>query len=202
MKKLKIITAGLLSMFAILSLNSFNAQVLTKGDFLFDAYIGSPKTYELTNRNDVKRFEREDGYLIYSGIAPIGIRTEYMISNRIGLGFDASYTDLKISSLSYGNAKFHEYKSIATMLTFNYHFLKSSEKFDLYGTLGVGAALRSSTEISYIPKYQREDYVYDYPLALKIGLGARYFITDKIGVNLSVGYGEGGFVNGGISIKF
>lgn len=202
MRKLKIISVSLLSMFTILGLNSLNAQVLSKGDFLFDAYIGTPKIYELTNRNAIKRFEREDGYMKFSGFQALGVRSEYMISNRIGLGLDASYSNFKVSTLSFGDAKQTDYQTLAGMVTFNYHFLKRSEKFDLHGILGLGAAIRTSTEITYLPRYQRDENVLNHNLAVKLGLGARYFITDKIGLNLSVGYGEGPFINGGISIKF
>ncbi|PWH87170.1 outer membrane beta-barrel protein [Brumimicrobium oceani] len=202
MRKLKIISVSLLSLFFVSGLNSLNAQVLSKGDFLFDAYIGSPKIYELSNRNAIKRFEREDGYMKFSGFQAIGIRSEYMINNRVGLGLDASYSDYKVSTLSFGEPKQTEYQTLAGMVTFNYHFLKNSKKFDLHGILGIGAAIRTSTEITYIPRYQENDNIFNHNLAVKLGLGARYFITDKIGVNLSVGYGEGPFLNGGISIKF
>ena len=40
------------------------------------------------------------------------------------------------------------------------------------------------------------------PVAGRIGLGMRYFFTDNIGINLGVGFGQGGILNGGLSFKF
>jgi hypothetical protein len=40
------------------------------------------------------------------------------------------------------------------------------------------------------------------PVGFKLGVIMRYFFTDNIGMNLGVGLGQGGLLNGGLSVKF
>jgi outer membrane protein W len=89
------------------------------------------------------------------------------------------------------------------MVSMNYHFL-DNDKIDAYTNLGVGFKNRSYKYESTDPTAVNDDLGVGtlLPLALRAGVGMRYFFTDNIGLNLNVGLGQGGWVNGGISAKF
>lgn len=200
MNKLKIVLIGLVSMF---TLSTLNAQVLNKGNFVFDAYYGTPKYYELAYKRAHNSFTNHYDYLNVSGVDAIGISGEYMLGNRIGLGLDASYSNIKYS---YGYTGSEEYtqqaKIFATVATFNYHFLKNTDKFDLYGIAGIGMAYRKDYTTNKDQNMLRGSTNSGNQFAFKTGLGIRYFITDNIGLNLSYTLGVGGQLKGGLSIRF
>ena len=87
------------------------------------------------------------------------------------------------------------------MATLNYHFLQRSEKFDLNGILGIGYAERDYYIISNTSNFSKRRDQINIPIAIRIGAGMMYYFNDKIDVNLSNRYGDGGLLNGGISIK-
>jgi len=66
------------------SLNTLNAQILSIGDIVIDAYFGTPKIYQLINRNDFGKHINSN----IEGIDAIGLRAVYMLGSRIGLGLD------------------------------------------------------------------------------------------------------------------
>jgi hypothetical protein len=39
------------------------------------------------------------------------------------------------------------------------------------------------------------------PVAMRVGVGMRYFFTKNIGANLGLGFGQGGIINAGLSFK-
>jgi outer membrane protein W len=88
------------------------------------------------------------------------------------------------------------------MVTFNYHFLESNDNLDAYFMVGAGYGNRSFTFSSTDPNYTEASVKSIIPVASRIGVGMRYFFTDNIGLNLAIGFGQGGLVNGGLSLKF
>ena len=86
---------------------------------------------------------------------------------------------------------------IATM---NYHFL-DNDKVDAYGVFGIGYGNRSFKYESTDPDFTEATISGLIPVASKIGVGMRYFFTDNIGANLALGFGQGGVINAGLSIK-
>ncbi|MBR9860167.1 porin family protein [bacterium] len=84
----------------------------------------------------------------------------------------------------------------------NFHYL-SSDKLDLYSGLRVGWLFRNFSQNSTDENFETLD-IFDgnrFTMGLTL-LGARYYFTDNIGINMEVGIGVPYAVNGGLSVRF
>lgn len=197
MKKLILTVALFASTFT--SFNS-NAQAVEEGKILIDTYYGFPNLYATifkaayTNYTDVS----------VTGLGPLGIRGEYLVTDKIGLGLDLCYSSMTLSynditvtpSALYtaGTSK------IGGMITFNYHFA-DHDNFDAYFITGVGANNRTFTYSDPTMGKVSSSGVNAIPVAARIGVGTRYFFTPNFGINLGLGLGQGSLINGGLSFK-
>lgn len=147
-----------------------------------------------------------------TGVGPVGLMYEYMVTDGVGLGVEASYAS---TSLSYidpstdANGLVTNYQwnlKFATTRAFfraNFHFTKS-EKFDGYFFVAGGYRGSSFTVSSTDPTFVKEDYKLPRvvpPYGFKPGLGFRYFFTDNIGINMEIAIGTP-VMGGGLSFKF
>jgi hypothetical protein len=132
-------------------------EKLKKDDLLIDAFVGYPNwgVYNLDvflqNSNQLGAVNQN---ISTSGVVPVGIRGEYMLSNEISFTFDASYTkwsadwrysDDSFDSLSVpipeavGFDNSFEASRVAIQIGMNYHIPDlSSEELDLYGGFAIG----------------------------------------------------------------
>lgn len=197
---------------------NINAQILEPGNVTADLYYG------LTNTNTKiatlftvgEVFDADNIKESYFG--PIGLRTEYMVGESFSLGLDVAYTSGKVTwtqkfsdfDPNNGNPlpdKIYDYvfktSKIGVMLTGNYHFV-NTEKFDLYGTLGLGYGKRTSSLVSpNDPNFDINNYFFisGFPIASRLAIGARYFFTPFLGASVNVGAGQGGLANLGLCYK-
>lgn len=187
--------------------NTVNAQAVEEGNILFDVYYGFPNLYGTTFKGLYADSGTEQDVKIRS-LGPIGLRGEYMMSDKIGLGLDIGFnnTVLTFTEFDSFDNKDYEYtfktQKIGAMVTFNFHFLESNDNLDAYFMVGAGYGNRSFTFESTDPNYVDDSVDGIIPVASRVGVGMRYFFTDNIGLNLSLGLGQGGLVNGGLSVKF
>src|SRR3990167_4391743 len=170
----KIFTGVALAIFAAcIQPSTASAQAVEEGNILIDVYYGFPNLYATVFRNAYANSGTEENVDI-NGLGPLGLRGEYMVSEKIG-----------------------------AMVTFNYHFLESNDNLDAYFMVGAGYSNRSfkftSTDPDYIEDEASGSLI---PVASRVGVGMRYFFTDNIGLNLAIGFGQGGIINGGLSFKF
>jgi outer membrane protein W len=214
MKKSKILVAltGILFSFGI-NFNS-SAQAVEQGNIIVDAYYGFPNLYTTVFKAAYANTGTELDLKV-NGAGPLGLRGEYMVTEKIGLGLDLGFNNSKVSynevsqvynstTGNYDNVTYaydFKTKKIGVLVCFNYHFL-DNDKFDLFSTVGVGYANRSFSFTSTDPDYVSTDVKSLIPVGSKIGLGMRYFFTQNIGANLQLGFGQGGILNAGISAKF
>lgn len=127
---------------------------------------------------------------------PIYIGADYGVHEAITIGPKISYR--KYSS----NHLFGEYSQSLIVIGFNgnYHFnslLKLPDPWDLYAGLTLGYYIWS--DVTW------ENSTYDFRgrssgLGLDAQIGARYFFTEKFGVNLELGGGTA--AGGGIGVTF
>lgn len=200
----------LIALCSFTNTTNLSAQVSQKGDKIIDVYYGFPNLYSAV----FKMAHAETGSELnvdFGGIGPIGGRFEYLVTDRIGLGLDIGFNS---STINFSKSGFNQLmepviydyaystQKLGVMATLNYHFLKNSEKFDLYGILGIGYGNRTFELTSTDPNYVTESYDTPLPIAARLGIGMRYMFTDNLGANLSLGAGQGGLVNGGLSYKF
>lgn len=197
----------------LMSSNSVSAQAMSEGNVGIDLYYGFPNLYKTVLESSVSD---SASTLDVRGVGPLGLRFEYMLADKVGLGIDIAYNTTSVSysedvsvynatTMSY-DVTTYDYKlsspKIGVMVVFNYHFI-DNDQLDFFGTIGAGYKNRSLKLTSNDP-----DFVDDsasltaIPVAGRIGVGMRYFFTNNIGINLGVGFGQGGIINGGLSFKF
>ncbi|MEY5000720.1 MAG: hypothetical protein RLZZ211_756 [Bacteroidota bacterium] len=196
---------------------SFNqttyAQAVEEENIVIEAYYGFPNLYTSVFKTAYANSGTELD-LNVGGTGPLGVRFEYLVTDKIGLGLDVG---LSGSSISYNemttvfNTTTGNYDDViynydfstrkfGALFCLNYHFLDNDE-FDLYSTVGVGYSKRSFDFTSTDPSYEPASISSMIPVGFKAGLGMRYFFTDNIGANLNLGLGIGGLLNAGISVK-
>jgi len=194
----------LLALTMMLATTKTNAQALEQGNVIIDAYYGFPNLYSAIFK---AAYESSNSTgLTLGSQGPLGIRAEYLITDKVGFGIDLG---MNSSSISYSEAdinnNIYDYKfttrKIGAIFTFNYHFVEN-DKLDAYFVLGGGYGNRTFKFTSTDPNYIEESVESIIPISYKIGLGMRYFFTENIGANLALGLGQGGLVNAGISAKF
>lgn len=210
MKRFKSITVLLLFLF---SFQSASGQVVKEGDVLIDAYYGFPNLFKVVLKAAYLNSGEELDVQI-GGLGPLGARGEYLISDEIGLGLDISYRSLFINYREADQAYndntgqyedvFYDYTfttaKLGFMLTFNYHFV-INDQLDAYGMIGAGYGNRSLEVESTNPDFVPEKIAGVVPISARVGAGLRYFFTDNIGINASIGFGHSGLLNAGLSFK-
>ena len=207
MIKKSITLASLLTMVLFAQPNTVSAQAVEEGNVLIDVYYGFPNLYGATFKSLYANSGTELDVKV-SSLGPLGLRGEYLVSDKIGVGLDIGFNNSKLtySEVSSSDSKTYEYdfktQKIGAMVTFNYHFLENSDNLDAYFMVGAGYGNRSFTFSSTNPNWTESEIKSLIPVASRIGVGMRYFFTDNIGANLAIGFGQGGLINGGISFKF
>lgn len=192
-----------------------NAQAIEEGKVIVDGYYGFGNLYNAV----FKALASSSGSNVTTGfMGPLGVRGEYLISDKVGFGLDLGYSSAKLTyddvyTESSFDANFNyvttstPYTStlstakVGVMVTFNYHFVES-DNFDAYFMTGLGYGNRTFKETSTYSGYTPITVSSTFPVASRIGVGMRYFFTENIGANLGLGLGQGGLVNAGISAKF
>jgi outer membrane protein W len=198
----------------ILSLSNVSAQAVEEGNVIIDAYYGFPNLYTAVFKTAYANTGSEVNLKV-GGIGPIGLRAEYMVADKIGVGLDIGFNNSFVryseestvynSTTGAYDAVDYDYdfstKKLGFMATFNYHFIKSSDVLDAYFVVGAGYGSRSFAFESTNPDYVEGSVSSLIPVAGRIGVGMRYFFTDNIGANLALGFGQGGILNAGLSVK-
>ena len=202
-----------LAAFGLMFSNGASAQALEEGNMVFDVYYGFPNLYTTVFKSAYANSGTEEDLKI-TGLGPLGIRGEYILADKIGLGLDIGFNNTKLSytetvqeynpQTGQTTNRIYDYnfstKKIGVMVTFNYHFIEN-DKVDFYGIFGVGYGSRSFSFDSTDPNYNSETISGLIPVASRIGIGVRYFLTDNIGLNVGAGFGQGGLLNAGLSVK-
>lgn len=198
---------------------SGSAQV-AQGNILVDAYYGFTNVgaalYE-TNWDFEAAYWGTEAET--SSLGPIGVRAEYLVSDKFGVGvdfaFDKSSSSFVRSYDSDGDGVEEAYLTEGktfkwgAMLTLNYHMV-TNQYIDLYLMGGAGYKSRTSSlttnELMGAEAFDEQAIGLTpetaIPFAGRLGLGCRFFFTENIGANVGIGLGQGGLVNAGLSFKF
>ena len=207
MKKVKITLVALATLFV--GVSNVQAQAVEEGNIVIDAYYGFPNLYTSVFKTTYANSGTAANIKI-GGAGPLGVRGEYLLTDKFGLGLDIGFNNSKGTYTDYGydnngNQVNYDYdfktQKIGAMIFMNYHFL-DHDKVDFFGTFGIGYGNRSYTFTSTDPNYVEASIKSLIPVASRLGIGMRYFFTDNIGANLGLGIGQGGLVNVGVSAKF
>lgn len=212
MKKIKMLLIAFTAIAA--TANNASAQVIEEGNIIIDAYYGFPNLYSAVFRTAYANGTLSTNVNV-GGFGPVGVRGEYLLTDKFGLGIDIGMNqttlDFQEATQVY-NETTDEYETrvydynystqkIGVMVTFNYHFIEN-DNLDFYGMLGAGYGNRSFTFDSTNPDNTNVSIKSAIPVASRLGVGLRYFFTENIGANLGLGFGQGGLINAGLSLKF
>jgi opacity protein-like surface antigen len=199
---------------------SASAQALSQGSIVADVYYGFPNLYKTVLE---AAYTDNGDDLSIGGYGPVGVRGEYLVSEKLGVGVDfmINNTNVKYSYMGYQTDANGNYVTddngalveenyedkIATskwgaMVTLNYHFI-NNDKLDFYFIAGAGYKNRTWSYESTDPNFINDEVSTTViPVAARIGLGTRIFFTENIGANIGVGFGQGGILTAGLSFKF
>jgi hypothetical protein len=211
-KKVLFIMIGVAT-FLFTSVN-LSAQV-DQGSVIIDPYYGFPN-FGKSFIQAVEDANPNASNTKIGGIGPAGLRAEYMVSDRIGLGFDVIYNSNSLSFTTLdtvgmdgsGNAVTetleYDYKMqrVRAQVRINYHFDISNPNFDSYIGLGAGTNNRFRTTLENGKEVSADlaDFTL-LPFSMRLCVGARYYFTDNLGLNLEIGLG-GPIISGGLSVRF
>lgn len=213
----------LLLILTIIAGTTFSASAqIAQGSILVDTYYGFtnlPGALYNTNWEFEASFWGTNG-ITKSGLGPIGVRAEYMTTDKLGVGidfalnlnsasFDGEYTDYDSNGDPITASFIAEGSSTkwGAMVTLNYHVV-TNDVIDFYLMGGVGYKNRTSTLTTTHGYYTDEEFNNQaigltpetaVPIAGRLGLGLRVFFTDNIGANVGLGFGQGGILNAGLS---
>ena len=186
----------LIALTMMLAPKKSNAQAIYQGRVIIDAYYGFPNLYSTVFKS---LYESANGTgTTFGSLGPLGIRAEYLLTDKIGFGIDLG---MNSSSISFSKDLKFTTRKIGAILTFNYHFVEN-DKVDAYFVTGAGYGNRNFAFESTDPNYTEDSMESLIPISFKIGVGMRYFFTENIGANLGLGLGQGGILNAGVSAKF
>ena len=191
--------------------NNVSAQALSQGTILVDAYYGFPNLYKTILSSTYESLG--DNYNV-TGYGPVGVRGEYLMSEKVGVGIDFGMNSLGVSydytgsTMDTATQTYPTYSDeisttkIGVMVTLNYHIV-NTDKVDFYFVAGAGYKNRSWKYESTDPNYESTTVSGTLiPVAARIGIGTRFWFTDNIGANVDLGFGHSGLLNAGLSFKF
>lgn len=197
-------TAYIFFVIFIISFNSFSQKkfkrseseyAIKKNNFQFSVGYGIPSFVRIY----LKYKNTHDDYKI-SGFGPFVAKTEFMLSNKFGIGINGSFSQSKISWLDDGFDTIQQiYRKfefgikayeISGTIRGNYHFWKR-KNFDSYAGLGIGYGkihmwtytLAHTTQFSII-------YDFPPPLSLECTWGLKYFPIKNLGIFTELGLGK------------
>ena len=179
----------------IFNTNSFaqSGNCVKQGNVIIDAYYGYPYI-----TGAIIKSVSNSGSSV-KNLNHIGGRAEFMISDQVGLGVEFTFANASISyndsaNLNQYTLGIRKYRILGKM---NYHFA-TTESIDPYFTIGAG--LKKTT--FYDNGTNNNEFSFNLvPVAIRFGVGVRYFFNDFIGLNAEVGLG-GPLMQVGVSVKF
>lgn len=221
MKRTTILMTVILT--SIFSINTFSQEteassnekvsvgVVRKGNFILDPYYGAPNFGKSLLKN-ITFNNQNINSTGAGGLGPMGVRAEYMLADKFGLGIDFIFNSTKLGltydSLYSDNTLYRRYqgelamKRIRVQLRFNYHFI-STNKMDAYVGIGAGSNTRIWSVTNTDPNYQFEKGKVKgtlLPFSMRAAVGLRYYFIPNLGLNAEIGIG-GPLVSAGVSVK-
>ena len=191
-----------------LSTSNASAQALGEGGVSIDAYYGFPNLYNTSFQ--ALYSDGNELNLNVGGLGPVGIRAEYMLADKFGIGVDVSFSSAKVG-FDFEQSVYNETTNEFDQVTYSEEVRTSkisaidNDKVDFYAMFGAGYKNRNFAFSSSDPAFDEASAnvsVTLIPVALRLALGVRYFLTDNIGLSMQLGFGHSGVLNGGLAFKF
>lgn len=195
--------------------NIAKSQIALETNTIIETYIGGPNFARLFSAPNYVNTSTVINQT--TSIPIIGLKAEFFVGDRIGVGANIYYNTLTInytncyyqSNIDFSQELITENISkrmdrLRIIAYFNYHFNLNNPNIDLYWGLGAGY---NSKKFNYTLNNKRFDETRDesrpliiLPFTARTYIGFRYFPVDNIGINTEFGVG-GPLVSAGISFR-
>lgn len=195
-----------------LNLSTSYTQNVRKGAVIINPYLGGPNFGFIIGKaveDEINSHTTSGHFSTDSGIGPNGIRGEFLISERLSIGFDYIYNEINGSGYvdttinSTVEIKYNiNVQSIRHrfLLKANYHFITTGD-FNFYGGLGLGLNYRKINIETNIPKFETNNVRGAiWPISGRMALGLTYYSIQPLGINFELGLG-GPLVSAGVVLK-
>ena len=211
------ITFGLFSQEIDLSKAAMDREKYeSKFECFIDMYYGYPFSQSVETANTFEEVTTSGYSFKAGGIGPAGLRFEYMIADKVGIGADVIYNSNIIKFSAEGSTynattdtwstQTNEYEYIMqrvrAQVRLNYHFDIASPNFDPYIGVGAGTNNRFQKILENGVDITENYFVANFTLlpSMRFALGARYYFSQNVGLNMEIGLG-GPVISAGLSIK-
>jgi len=201
-------------LFIVLFLSqSIKSQALYPGNVMLDIYGGFPNFGKMLVSSNLANVQT----ISLNGLAPSGVRGEYMIEDNIGVGFDVMYNYVNFKYQIMDTSWFgdqvvinsNDYHSIMKRVRvhfrFNYHIEHENPRIDSYFGFGIGYNSRtySSTKnnLDNTSEFKSRIQLIPFPVSARVCFGGRYYFSQYIGLVGEVGLG-GPLISLGLSLKY
>ncbi len=191
-----------------------SGQSVYKRDIIITPYIGFPNvlTTVLKNANELANPKKEQ--VSISAFGPIGINAFYLLTDKLAIGGEMSYSSTEIQWKESGFLEVNDSAGILYTYRFliqapririlgklNYHFA-TGKHHDWYLGFGLGY---NYTRIKLLTNAHGNDYKIPalcfLPFSARTNLGFNYYFTKNVAVNAELGIG-GPLTLVGITCKF
>ncbi len=206
--------------FCLFSEQKLFSQVHFEGNKIITPFFGFPN-FGAINLKDYE-INAVDAQL--KTVGPLGIRGEFLISDKIGIGFDFIYNSysIKYTRLTdYYDGNSNSWLINSTIVEkgmkrfrfqfrYNYHFESSNPNIDWYTSAGIGLNSKIFKNLENGQKAQSTTSSLStdtttstntvFPISARVSFGLNYYFTPKFAVGTEIGLG-GPLVSASISYK-
>ncbi len=200
--------------FLFISKSIFSQEhMMAEGNMQFGVQVGFSNNYkrimnsQLNNDYLLDNYESNLEYDI-KALPPINLVFEYASNDYTAIGASIEYFSFKFNDAY----KLHDtisksFKSNGSQLAFKarlVRYFRASPKLNLYGFLNGGIKFASITMSESLDEMEKSSFSYGayfqlkrntvFPVVFEVGLGAKFLVTNKIGLSL-----EAGTFNGNLS---
>ena len=204
----------IISLIVVLTLSlAVKSQALYPGNLMLDIYGGFPNFGKMLISSNLKNSQS----ISLNGLAPSGVRGEYLLDDNVGFGFDFmyNYVDFKYKMIdtSWIDDKmvFHMddinsiMKRVRIQFRFNYHFENNNPRLDTYFGVGAGYNNRifnsKKNGLDNTAEFKSRIQLIPFPVSARVCFGARYYFSQYIGLVGEVGLG-GPLLSIGLALKY
>lgn len=138
------------------------------------------------------------------GVAPLGVKIEYMLSNQFGFTVDGIYNSWSASWISNPNdaPKSLAVQRYRVQIGLNYHMDDlGSINLDIYAGFGIGSNHRDiKVSDNNMPELLSllNNPISNFPISSRFRVGGRYFLSENIAINFELASG-GPVLSGGLT---
>lgn len=210
-------------LFCLLFISSMAHSQVEQGDFLVDVYGMGPTQNTFAQMIWPNAFNR-DGYRKIGASIGVGGKAEYMLIDKLSIGIEANYafggfqyrddyydqqTNMTFNDATY-KAKYSKFRG---MIGSNFYFV-SREIFTMYTGIALGYYGRSEEyTVNEEPSSKFESLFlldldqnvlvpFQIPMAGRVRLGSKFFLSENLGAMIEIGVGGGAFLEFGVAGKF